>query len=589
MIAFRIRLLAFFCVSLWLVLMARLGYWQLVRGPELSEMARSQRKSVETVPASRGEIRAKDGYALAARGTEYVLFAYTPQLKNDPVDISKRIAPLIQDIEALATRSARERDEIVSQSEATIISSLTRDRSWIPLARSLDLDQKQAIEKLAIPGLGFDPEETRYYPEASLSAHLLGFVGRNAQGERTGYFGLEGFYNHELAGRSGLVVSEKDGLGRPLLLGVFAKTQSRSGRHLQLHLDRSIQFLVEQQLAKGISQYQAASGEVVVMDPKTGAIIAMASFPHYDPDAFSKSNPALYRNPVVADTYEPGSTFKVMVMASALDQGVIRPDTICDQTCNGPVRIGKYAIKTWNEVYNPGQTMTDVLKRSDNTGMVFVSRQMGKDRMISMLSDFGFTQKTGIDLQEEAIAPLKKRWGEIDLATLSFGQGIAVSGIQMVQAVGAIANQGQMMTPQVVDSVEGEQVMDIPPQGKGQVISPLAASLTGQMMYAAAHQGEAQWAVLKEYQLAGKTGTAQIPIDGQYDKDKTIASFVGFAPLNDPAFVMLVKLKEPQSSPWAAETAAPLWFRIAKELLTTMGVAPSKVAIELETHASTNN
>ena len=311
------------------------------------------------------------------------------------------------------------------------------------------------------------------------------------------------------------------------------------------------------------------------MDPATGQILALTSLPSYLPEDYKKYPPENYRIPAIADTYEPGSTFKTVVMASALDAGVIKPDDVCADPCQGPVQIGKYQIKTWDNHYFPGQTMTEILERSDNVGMVYVGSLIGKSAFAKYLHDFGIGQPTHIDLEAETVPKLKSSWGDIDLATASFGQGLAVTSIEMVSAVGAIANGGTLMEPHIVTAVRSsDQTIPIPPKRVRQVIKPQTAREMTAMMVKSAQHGEANWTIPEGYQIAGKTGTAQVPIAGHYDTENTIASFIGFAPADKPRFVMLVKLKAPQSSPWASETAAPLWFKIMTDILHYANIPP---------------
>jgi cell division protein FtsI/penicillin-binding protein 2 len=265
-------------------------------------------------------------------------------------------------------------------------------------------------------------------------------------------------------------------------------------------------------------------------------------------------------------------------MASGLDSGVVRPETICD-ICNGPLKVDKYLIKTWNEVYHPGISMTDVIVDSDNVGMAFVGQKLGSGTFYDYLHKFGIGVKTGIDLQGETAPKLREKgtWNIVDLATASFGQGVAVTGIEMVRAVAAIANGGYLVTPKVVDSTRGEgwqeKAKSDPPV---RIISQQAAAEATQMMVEAANRGEAKWTKIPGYNVAGKTGTAQIPVAGHYDATNTNHSFIGFAPANNPKFVMLVTLSSPKSSPWAAETAAPLWYSIAKDLFPYLGIQPGQ-------------
>lgn len=266
---------------------------------------------------------------------------------------------------------------------------------------------------------------------------------------------------------------------------------------------------------------------------------------------------------MVAGSYEPGSTFKSLVMAAAIHDKLITPQTMMDES--GPVESGPYFIRTWNNEYHGSISMTQVLEYSSNVGMVFVAKKLGHDRLLSAIKRFGFGKPTNIDLEDESSPTLRddNAWAEVDELTASFGQGIAVTPIQMVTAVAALANGGKLMQPHVVKEIrEGSgRVIPVKPKVVRQVISPEAARITAEMMVEAVDKGEAKWAKPVGYRIAGKTGTAQIPVAGHYDETKTIASFVGFAPVDDPKFVMLVTLREPQSSQWGSETAAPLFLR----------------------------
>jgi len=577
MISARLRLVLIGLLGSALLITIRLFYWQVLAADDLVELAQSQHLSQIQIPAVRGKIITSDNFDLVGNQPAFLSFAYLPDLETDSQTIAQKLAPIVTpDPEASATAKAIKKQ--LKDTQATLSARLTNpDIVWTPLARKISLEQKKQIEAFEFKGIGFEPEQIRFYPEASMSAHLLGFVASNSQGNPQGYFGLEGFYDLELKGRPGIIRQEKDAAGRPILVGSFGGFQSKNGRNLKLYLDRSIQNIVETQLEWGIKQYGAVSGEVIIMDPATGGIISMASLPKYDPQNLSKYDSSIYKNPVIANSYEPGSTFKVLVMAAALDADAVKPDTKCD-ICDGPTKIGKYTIRTWNQEYRADITMTEVIQHSDNVGMVFAGFELGKDKLYDYLDKFGIGRATGIDLQEESTPQMrpKRKWGDIDLATTSFGQGIAVTGMQMVKAVSAIANKGVIMKPQMVKQIIGDKIIDIKPQSQGRVISAESAQKITDIMVTAVNSGEAQWTKMKGYNIAGKTGTAQIPVQGHYDEEKTIASFIGFAPADNPKFVMLVKLREPSSSPWAAETAAPLWMRIARQLFLYYGVAPGQ-------------
>ncbi len=561
------------------LIIIRLSYWQIVRTDELSAQAHDQYASRDVVEGTRGSIITSDGFPLVVNQAVYTLGVYLPAVVDKPNSIVDQLMSRLSftiDDPAIATDEAKLKvalDELKQSTKSTILDKLTGS-GYAVLARSLSVEEKDSIEQQGIKGLTFDQTFVREYPEASMSAQLTGFVGRDDVGKPTGYFGIEGFYDRELSGRSRIEKQEKDAGGNPLLVGDFQLLPGRNGRSLRLHLERGTQYIVEEELKKGLERYGASSGEVIVMDPKTGGILAMASLPSYDPEKFHLYDTGLYKNPAVANSYEPGSTFKVLVMAAAFNEGVIKEDDHCD-ICSAAYPIGKYNIKTWDETYRPNATPEEIIVHSDNVGMVWTEQRLGGEKMLEYINKFGFGQKTGIDLQEEITPKLRSKWGDIDYATSSFGQGIAVTSIQMLSAVGALANKGELMEPHLVASVIGDTEVVIPPKSRGQVVSEESALRITNLMVQAVQQGEAKWAAPKGYKVAGKTGTAQIAVEGHYDSEKTTASFVGFAPAGNPRFVMIVKLSEPQTSQWAAETAAPLWFGISKKLLLRYNIAPS--------------
>jgi len=544
----RFKIIYIIFLILFMSVSMRLFYWQIVKGKELNEEASYQYKGSKKISASRGNIYANDGTWLAVMRTNWLLFAEKPKIINPKI-------------------IANTLEEILAEDKESLYAKLTRDNVvWIPIKHKITSLQKEKIEKLRIDGLGFEPQETRYYPEGSQSAQLLGFVGKNNEGTDTGYFGLEGYYDISLTGKSGYQKREKDLKGAPLLSKELSEIVSIQGTDLYTYIDKRIQTMVEEKLKEASVQYGAKEGSVIIMDPKTGGILTMASYPSYDPSRYYEFDGGLYKNPAISDTFEPGSVFKVIVMAAAFDAGVVEPDTKCD-ICDKALKVDKYFIETWDRKYRADSTMTDVIVHSDNVGMSFVAQKLGTDKMYEYLDKFGIGKLTGIDLQGESKVALRKKgtWNIVDLVTSSFGQGVATTPIQLVRAVGAIANNGYLVIPKVVKDKKTEKV---------QVISKDAAEKMTNIMIESSKYGESNWTNLKGFSIAGKTGTAQIPIAGHYDAERTIASFVGFAPANDPKFVMIVTLKEPQSSPWASETAAPLWYGIAKDLFRVFGIQP---------------
>ena len=556
-----------------LAIVLRLFYWQVIRFDDLSVLAEQQHLVSRTLEGSRGIILSSDGFILASNKPVFLLFGL-PKLVKDKTKTSEKLAGII--FNSKKEENSKINPEDILYLKTDLLSKLSSDLDWVVLKKDVDLEIKNEIEKMNIQGIDFENHMSRFYPESSSAAHVLGFVGSDPLGEQMGYFGVEGFYNGRLKGVGGLLTEEKDAGGLPIMAGRFFKREPKSGYNLILNIDRTIQYIVEKKLQAGVEKYGAKSGGVVVMDPKTGGILAMASFPNYDPANFTRFPKEYFKNPIVADSFEPGSIFKILVMSATLNENIIKSDTKCD-ICSGPVQISEYLIKTWNNKYYPDSTMSDVIIHSDNTGMVFVGKKLGIEKMNQYLNDFGFGSLTGIDLQDEISPDLrsKNQWREIDLATASFGQGIAVTGIQMVTAVGALANGGNLMEPHIVKKIQsGDKIEEIKPRVVKKVVTPEVAGMITSMMVDAVEKGEAKAFAPKGFKIAGKTGTAQIPVAGHYDPDKTIASFVGFAPVDDPKFVMLVSYWEPSSSIFGSETAAPTFFEIAQDILVYFNTAP---------------
>lgn len=555
------QILSFVFGILFLGLVARLFYWQVIKGVDLSLSARAQHNSSQTTLAHRGNIIANDGSFWVARTNAWLVYANANETIDSPKNIAEKLAPLLGENDT-----------------ERLISLLSRKKAYVPLKQKIDSTVKRNIEALKINGIGFNEQESLFYPESSSAAQLLGFVGKNEAGEDVGYFGLEGYYNLPLSGRQGFVSREEDIQGAPILIDPTKTISAISGVDLVVNIDKRIQILIEEKLKEGVEKYNAEGGSVTIIDPRNGNILAMESYPSFDPTKYSEYNDSLFKNPVISDSFEPGSILKVLVMAAGLDTGVVKPETRCD-ICDKPLKLDKYFIKTWNNKYHPDISMTDVIVDSDNVGMSFVGQKLGADRLYDYLDRFGIGKPTGVDLQGEVAPRLRTKgtWNAVDLATTSFGQGVVVTGIQMVRAVSVIANGGYLYTPKVVDSVKGdgwlEKTRSDPPQ---RILSIEAAGEMTQMMVEAAERGEAKWAKVPGFKVAGKTGTAQIPVEGHYDSTNTNHSFVGFAPVGKPKFVMLVTLRSPKSSPWAAETAAPLWYSIAKELFPYLGIEPSQ-------------
>jgi cell division protein FtsI/penicillin-binding protein 2 len=574
------RLFFLFIGLCFLAISGRLYYWQVVRGEELSAAADAQYRRVITTAGKRGEIISADNYILATNKLAFRLFAQPHLIENSVETIAQQLAPLlVADSNTFQLISEDEKASYELSLQKEIINLLHKPGAkWVSLRQNVTPETKEVIEELKIKGLGFDSYHRRSYPEASMAAHLLGFVGKDANGDDLGYFGLEGALEKELKARSIQTTILADALGSQLSGKKSNLATTLDGRSVQTTIRRDIQFLIETHLEDGLKRYGAKAGEIVVIEPSTGKILAYAASPAYDPAQFISYDPQFYKNPGVTKAYEPGSTFKILTLAAGIDAGVVSPQSQCPQ-CSGPWRYGKYTIKTWNDTYLPDTTMQQALINSDNTAMIYVAEQLGRERFGTYLKAFGISEELRVDLQEDIRTPFPNQIGPVELATISFGQGITTTTLQMARAVGAIANGGILMRPQIInhvyDPATGE-TLEITPHEERRVVSALTSQQLTQMMVATVQNSEKRWTTNHRYTVAGKTGTSQIPVAGGYAEDRTIASFVAFAPAHNPQFLMMIKLEEPSTSPWGDASAAPLWFKIADKLYLLLNLPPDR-------------
>lgn len=584
------RLLVLIFAIVFGLIWLRLVYWQGLKSESMTAAAEQQHFSSLDLPAKRGVIDFSDGSDLVANRMASLLYANLNKLPNERETIAGSLAGvLIKEIPEVGTEAAElepEEKEVVQKKvldglKEKILSRFNLGSTWVNLAHFVSRQTEGEIESWKTPGLGFVPEDTRDYPEASMAAHLLGFVGQDQNGNPKGYFGLEGFYQRELAGRPGQLRLEKDAFGRPIPIGSETRQEKQDGSSLVTTIDRGVQLFTERELEKGISDWKASGGTAIIMSVNSGEILAMASFPRYDPRNFSYYPTNLYKNPAIADLFEPGSIMKPMVMASAINEGAVKPETRCDK-CAGPRQIENAYIHTFDNQYHPNETMTEVLINSDNTGMVFVGEKLGFPKLYQYLSRFGFGQKTGVDLEEEAEVPWRpeKDYYPVDRATVTFGQGIYASSLQMVRAIGAIANGGKLVTPHLVKIIKagGEEIKLPWSEGK-QVVSSETAQMVAEMLVRVANESPEHFpkdriAELASFRISAKSGTAQIAVGGSYKKQGTIASVIGFFPAEKPHFVVLVKLNEPEVRPWGSDTAGPIFFSIIKDLIYYYNISP---------------
>jgi cell division protein FtsI/penicillin-binding protein 2 len=446
--------------------------------------------------------------------------------------------------------------------------------------RKVPPEVSEQVRNLHLAGVFLEPTTSRVYPEKQLAAHLLGFVDAESQG----WYGLEGQYESVVGGTPGHIRAEKDTAGNEIGFSNRDWQAPVDGQDLVLTIDRTIQYIAERELERAIVQHRASGGTVIVMRPRTGEILAMASRPAFDPNEFGSyaDHPEVFMNPAVTSLYEPGSTFKIVTMATALNEKIVTPETTYSDT--GILHIGGYNIRNWDGKANGITNMTQLLEKSSNIGASWVAFKTGKEKFYRYVATFGFGKPTGIDLQGEAEGIVKnpnaKDWADVDLATNSFGQAISVTPIQMITAVSAVANGGIMMRPYVVKRIEDpathKTVRATEPQIVRQVVSRETAATLLTMLWNAAENGETHGTIVPGYRVAGKTGTASIPVAGGYDPNLTIASFVGAVPANDPQFVVLVKIDKPTDEPWGSLIAKPAFAIIAQELTRYLKV-PTEV------------
>lgn len=547
-------------------LAARLTYLQVFKHSEYLRQAQSEHWSKEPVEPRRGTIKDRNGYPLSISVATYSL--YWDAKRSGQGEEAKAAA------QALAPLLAR--------SQGDILAALNKPgQDKILLAKAVPYDVGREIAAVSLKGLSPEMELRRAYPESSLAAPLLGFVGKDHQG----LTGLEADLQNELAGVAGTLIFERDSIGNPIPLGISQMTPPQAGADVILTIDRFIQYMAERELDNAVKVQKASGGAIIVMEPDTGAILAMASRPTFDLtqlDLSGKLQMELYRNRAITDLYEPGSTFKLITMSAALDEGLVTPDTAFFD--GGSVVKYGWTIDTWNGKHHGTETMTQVLQNSCNVGAVWVSDRLGPDRFYKYVKRFGFGLPTNVGLGGDSPGMVRtseeKGWSPIDLATNSFGQGLAVSPLQMITAVSAIANGGKLMRPYVVQEVVGEKERRVfEPVVVRQVIREDTAQKLRTMMNAAAERGESKAAIVPGYHIGGKTGTASISAQQGYTNEGTIASFVGFAPLEQPRFVILVKIDEPKASPWGSLVASPVFSSLARQLLAYMQVAPSEPGV----------
>lgn len=541
----------------------RLFEIQVLRNGYYLELAEGQHWVTRKIPAERGNIFTRD----LKTGERFVLAT------NKKLNMVYAIPKQIKDKEVAASELA----SILSMDREEVFNIINNDKMYAPLKHKLSDDEVSKIEDSTLEGIILFPEEWREYPEGSLASKVVGFV--NSEGD--GQYGVEGYYNDKLCGKEGQISSERDTVGRPIAVGDKIENPAENGQDIVLTIDRIIQSYAERELKDAVEKFTAKSGQVIIMDPNNGDILALADYPDFDPNKYNEiKDYDIFKNPAISSVYEPGSIFKVITMAAGIDSGSVLPTTTYQDS--GSVKIGGYTIRNSDFKAHGNQTMTQVLEKSLNTGSYFVKEETGDEKFYKYIENLGFGKLTGIDLGGEVESPLHsfESLQDINFATMSFGQGIAVTPIQFITAASAIANGGDLVRPNIVSEFvmpDGSKVKQEVKKTKG-VLKKETANMVGAMMVAVVENGHGQTAQVDGYRIAGKTGTAEIPAkDGSgYESGKNIGSFILFAPAEDPKFIILVKIDEPHGVQWAESTAAPVAGRLAEKILNYLEIPPTK-------------
>ncbi|MDE3112480.1 MAG: penicillin-binding protein 2 [Chloroflexota bacterium] len=551
----RLRTLFALFAVLSIVLSARVAYWQTVARPGLLERANGQVRSDEVLHARRGTIFDRSGAILAASVDLRSLYAIPARIRD-----KQKVA---DDLGILLGRAA-----------GPIYDRLTSGADWVFIQRRLPEATANAIADLHVDGLGFEEEPKRLYPNGDLAAHLLGFVSDDGAGQD----GVEGKYDGILRGTDGKLVAERDPADREIALGLRESVAPRNGADLTLTVDLAIQTSAERELRAAVQRESAVGGSIVVLDPRDGAVRAMASYPTFDPGAVAAAKPEALRDRVVGWAYEPGSVMKAITMAAGLETGVVTPNTTYNDVGYADIG-GRRLSNALGRAWGPS-TMTQVIEHSANAGAVFVAKKLGEQRLYDALVRFGIGRPTGVDLAGEIggdVRPLAQ-WYPVDLGTAAFGQGLTATPLQLATVYAAIANGGTLYRPYVVASwrdADGEH--RTAPAAVRRVVSSQTASTLRDMLVSSVDKGLAHGAFLSGFSVAGKTGTAQIPSpDGRYVDDQYISSFAGFVPADDPYMVVVVVLDRPQSRLFGTTTAMSVFRGVAEDTLRYALIQPDR-------------
>jgi cell division protein FtsI (penicillin-binding protein 3) len=544
------------------VVLFRLATLQVLQAAELTVKADRQHQKTVSLEGVRGTIVDRHGKMLAMNLEVPSVFG-VPTALDSPAKTARSLSPVLH------VRA----DELERK--------LRQDRGFVWLARKLDPEQGRRLERMPMEGIGIVLEGRRFYPKGPLLSHVLGFAGMDGDGLE----GIERRYESHLHGEKRVTVLQRDALGRTVFPKELSNEQSPApGHQLILTIDEVIQYVVEKELEEAVARAEAKSGTMIVLDPSTGALLASAVSPRFDPNAVSALRPDRWRNRALTDAYEPGSTMKAVLAAAAIEERVMKPDTMVFGE-QGRMAIGNTMIHDHEKL--GWLSFAQVIQKSSNVGAAKAGMALGEQRFYRYLQSFGFGERTEIDLPGEAAGLLKhpRDWGGRTLASVSMGQEIGVTPMQMVSAVAAIANGGVLMRPYVVSEIrdaQGQTLKEVLPHVKRRVISPETARTVTTILEGVVTEGTGGKAAIAGFRVAGKTGTAQ-KIDsrtGRYSATQFVSSFVGYVPANNPRLAMIVLIDEPRGESWGGTVAAPVFNRVGEQVLNYLGVS-SDVSVKL--------
>ena len=543
------------------VVLFQLVNLHVLQAAKLSLKADRQHRKVVHVEGARGTIVDRNGKVLAMNVEVPSVFGM-PALLDDPAKLARDLATVLH---------VRPGD---------IKKKLQSDRRFVWIARKLDPEQGRKVHSLRQQGLGVIMERRRYYPKGPMLSHVLGFAGIDNQGLE----GLELRYESYLRGKKQMVVLQRDGLGRAVFPTRPEPQLPVTGHSTTLTIDEVIQYIAEKELEDAVTKTGAKRGVLIIMEPRTGAVLAMALTPRFDPNAVRGLTPHRWRNRALTDVYEPGSTMKMFLAAAALEEGTASLETMVYGE-NGRMTVANTIIHDHDE--SGWMTFAQVIQRSSNIGAVKVAMSVGEERLYRYLRAFGFGDRTEIDLPGESAGLVKAppSWGKRTLASMAIGQEIAVTPIQLVTAAAAIANGGWLMKPFLVSEIReasGKIVFQATPQIRRRPVSPETIQTLGHILEGVVAHGTGTRASVLGYRVAGKTGTAQKidPETRSYSATRFVASFVGYVPADDPRLTILVVIDEPRTESWGGAVAAPVFRRVAERVLRYLGV-PAQGPIKL--------